>query len=105
MDVLDDWNPFEKGYMYNPGLCDCESNKASKINTLFDIKNCSCEKSLIRKLVLECKDEILKTTETLLNDKKVTYEKSSCFIHAIILVIICFLLLVAICFACYFSYK
>ena len=33
-------------------------------------KNCSCEKCLIGKLILECEDEILNTTEALLNDKK-----------------------------------
>ena len=33
-------------------------------------KNCSCEKCIIGILELECEDEILNTTEALLNDKK-----------------------------------
>ena len=35
-----------------------------------DVKNCFYEKRLIGKLVLECENKILNTTETLLNDKK-----------------------------------
>ena len=30
------------------------------------------------KLILECKDEILNTTETLIDHKKVTYKKNIC---------------------------
>ena len=33
------------------------------------------QKTLISKLVLECEDEILKTTETSLYDKKATWKK------------------------------
>ena len=56
--------------MWNPSACDWECNKACKIDEYLDVKNCSCEKRLIGKFVLECEDEILNTTKTLLNDKK-----------------------------------
>ena len=56
--------------MLNPSACDWECNKACKIDEYLDVKNCSCEKRLIGKFVLECEDEILNTTKTLLNDKK-----------------------------------
>ena len=69
--------------MLNPSRWDCECNKACKINEDLDTKNCSCEKYLVSKLALECKDEILNRTETLLNDKKLTYAKSSCLIRTI----------------------
>ena len=62
---LNDWGSCEKGYMWNPSTCDCECNKAYKIDEYLDIKNCSCKKSLIVKLVLECEDEILSATRTL----------------------------------------
>ena len=76
---LDDWRSCEKGYIWNPSRCDCECNKATKLDEYLDIKNCSCEKCLSGKLALECEDEILSTSDTLPNDKKVTYEKSNCF--------------------------
>ena len=72
-------------------MCGCECNKACKIDEYLDIKNCSCEKRLIDKLVLECEDEILSTTETLLNDNKVANSKSNSLMHTISLVIICLL--------------
>ena len=90
--------------MWNPGSCDCECNKACKIDECLDIINCSYEKHLIGKLVLACEGEILNTTETLLNDKKVAYSKSDCRFYTISLVIICVLLLVIICVSCYIYY-
>ena len=38
----------------------CNSKQKRNHNEL-DIKNCSCKKRLIGKLLLECKDEILNT--------------------------------------------
>ena len=64
---------------------------ACKIDKYLDIKNCSCEKRLIDKLVSLCEDGILNTTEASLN-KKVTHEKYNYLIHCILLVIICLLL-------------
>ena len=57
--------------MWNPSTCDCECNKTCKIDEYLDIRNCSCEKRLFGKLVLVCEDEMLNTTETSLDDKKV----------------------------------
>ena len=67
---FDDWDSCKKNYMWNLSTCDCKCNKAGKIDEYTDAKNCSCEKRLIGKLVLECEDEVLNTTETSLNDKK-----------------------------------
>ena len=88
--------------MLNPSRWNCECNKACKIEEDLDTNNCSCEKCLVSKLALECEDEILNRTETLLNDKKVTYAKSNCLIRTTSLVIICLCLLVVICVSCYF---
>ena len=56
--------------MWNIRTSGCECNKACKIDEYLDIKNRSCEKRLFCKLALACKDEILNTTETSLDDKK-----------------------------------
>ena len=66
--------------MWNPSNCDCECNEACKIYEYLDNNSCCCEKRLILKLVLECEDETLRATETLLNGKKVTCAKCHCFI-------------------------
>ena len=62
---------------------DCECNKAWKVDEYLDIKNWSCEKRQISKFLSEYEDEILDTTEFLLNDKKVAYAKSNCLVDAI----------------------
>ena len=54
----------------------CKWNKACRIDEHVDVKNCSCKKFPVGKLVLECGDEILNTTETLIIDRKVTFAKS-----------------------------
>ena len=38
--------------MWNPSTWNCECNKACKTDGYVDIKNCSCEKCVIGKLVL-----------------------------------------------------
>ena len=75
-----------------------------KIDEYVNIKTCSCGESHFDKLILTCEDKLLNTTETSLDDKKVTCEKSNCLIHTMSFVIICLLLLVVICVSRYFSY-
>ena len=101
---MDDWGSYEKGYMWNPSMCDCECKKACKFDEYLDITNCSCKIRLIVKLVLECEDKTSKTIETLLDVKKLACAKINCLIHTISLVIICFLLLVVVCVSCYSYY-
>ena len=90
--------------MWNPSICNCEYNKTWKKDEYFDIKNCSCEESLFLKLAVAYVNDILNTTETLLNDKKVIREKNSCLIHKVSLVIICLLLLIVISISYYYYY-
>ena len=57
------------------------------IDEYLDIEKCSCEKHQFDKLVLTCEDEILKTTETL-TDNKIATRENNYLIHTISLVII-----------------
>ena len=36
---------FKKSYMWNPSLCECECNKASKIDEYLDTKNFAVPKT------------------------------------------------------------
>ena len=56
-------------------MCDCECNKARKIDEYLDIQNCSCKKRLFGKLELSC--------ETSSADKKVTCEENNSLICTI----------------------
>ena len=95
---------YRDDYMWNPRTCDCECWKAFNIGEYLNFKNWSSKKHLIGKLVLESEDEILNTTETSLDDKKVTSKKDNCLIHTISLIIICLLLLAAVSIGCYYYY-
>ena len=53
--------------MWNPSTCDCEYDKTCRIGEYLYIKNFACKELVIGKLVLTCEDEILNTTETLVN--------------------------------------
>ena len=90
--------------MWNRSACDCECNRACKVDKYLGIENCSLERNLFGKLVLECENQMSNTTETLLNERKVICEKSKCLPHAISLTIMGLLLLVVICVSCYFYY-
>ena len=61
--------------MWNPIACGFDCNEAFEIDEYLDIKNCSCKQRLIDKLILECENKMLNTTETSLDDKKETYKK------------------------------
>ena len=60
------------------------------------MRNCSYEKRLIGKFVLQCEDEMLNRTDTSVDDNKEACEKYNVFIHTILLIIICFWLLVVV---------
>ena len=84
-------------------MCDCNYSKACKLDQYLDTKNCSYKKRLISKLVLACEDEVLKTIETSLDDKKIRCEKNNCLIHTISLVNM-YLLLLAVVYVSYCYY-
>ena len=84
---LNDWSSCINYYIWNPSMCDCECNKACKIDEYLDIKNCSRKKQLLYKLALMREDEILNTTATSLNDTIAICENNG-LTHTISLVII-----------------
>ena len=51
-----DWGSCEMSYMWNHSTCDSECNNTCETDEYLDTNNCSCEKRLIGKLVLESKD-------------------------------------------------
>ena len=89
--------------IWKPSTCDCECKKAYKVDEYLNIENCSCGKRLFDKLILTCKDKILSTTETLL-DNKILICENNCLFHFLSMVIIGTLLLAAVSIGCYYYY-
>ena len=46
----------DKGFIWNPSNCECESNKLCDVGEYLDYKSCKCGNKLDDKLVEECID-------------------------------------------------
>ena len=79
---LDNWKKLDewvlvKMILYGIVVRVIVSIKSCKIDKYSGIKNCSCKKLLIGKLVLVCEGEILNTSRISFVDKKVTCKKNN----------------------------
>ena len=48
------------GFIWNPNICKCECDKSCDAGEYLEYEKCKC----IKKLTLECEDEILNTADT-----------------------------------------
>ena len=48
----------DKGFVRNPGNCECECDKSYDVKEYLNYENCKCRKRLIDKLVGECIENI-----------------------------------------------
>ena len=95
---------FRNGFIWNPSICECD--KSCDVAEYLDYANSRCRKRL-NKLVLECEDEMLNTTDTIsIADKKVKC-KNNCLIYITIIVlsIMCLILLAIVFISCYYYTK
>ena len=53
--------------MWNPSNGECECNKSCRIGEYLDYKSCTCNKSIIDKLVEECTNTIEENNDILVN--------------------------------------
>ena len=93
----------DKGFIWNPGICDCKCDKSCDIGEYLDYKNCKFRKQLVDKLVEDCSENIDENemiyNSTLNDHRKVC---NSCTLY-IVLLVITFLLIIGISSAyCYF---
>ena len=61
---------FNKRCIWNPSNCKCEFNKSCDFGEYLDYKNCKCRKSLVDKLIGECKESIEETSLIKINSGK-----------------------------------
>ena len=48
----------DKGFIWNPSICECECDKSCDVGKYLDYTNCKCRKRLTDKLVEECSENI-----------------------------------------------
>ena len=56
-----------KRYSWNPSICECECDKSCGIGEYLDLKNCTCKKSIIDRLIEECSNTIEENSDILVN--------------------------------------
>ena len=86
----------DKGFIWNPSICECECDKLYDIRQYLDWKifeldwkSCECRKKLIDKLVEECSENI-DGNEMIYNGTVSDYKKSMQFLYNIrIIRVIC----------------
>ena len=44
----------DKGFIWNPSICECECDKNCDFSGYLDSGNCKCRKKLVDKLIDEC---------------------------------------------------
>ena len=86
----------DKGFIWNPSICDCECDKLCGVGEYLDYENCNCRKNLVDELVEECGENI-DENEIIYNGIVNDYEKvcNSCTIY-IVLFVIAFLIIIVI---------
>ena len=55
---LIDKDSCDKGFIWNPGNCECECDNLYDIGEYSDYENCKCRKKLVDKLVEECTENV-----------------------------------------------
>ena len=91
---------FDRGYVWNPGNCECECDKLCDVSEYINYENCKCRKRLVDKLVEEC-NEIVEDVKIVSENNNSSNKCSSCTFHIVLFSII---LIINIGIATYFVY-
>ena len=70
---------YDKGFIWNPSICDGECNKSYDVEEYIDYEKCKCRKRLTDKLVEECREDI--------DGNEMTYKNEKCTIYIALLVV------------------
>ena len=86
----------DKGFIWNPGNCECECDKSCNVGECLDYSDCKCKKKLANRLIDECIETIEETKIVNITvGNKNYYECTSCIVY-IVLMIVAFTIFIAI---------
>ena len=76
----------DKGFIWNPGNCECECDESCDIGEYLDYENCKCRKKLFDKLVEECTKSINEIEITEITQVKNEHKDkcSSCTLYIVL---------------------
>ena len=77
----------DKGYIWNPSICECECDKTCEY---LDYKNCKCRKKLVDKLIDECTEitEEVKLSKITPENENSYYKCSSCKVYIVFMTVV-----------------
>ena len=87
---LTDKGTCDKGYIWNPSNCECESDKSCNIGEYLDYKNCKCSIKLTDKLIDECTETIeeMKLANITFTENENNYECGSCMVYIVLMIVV-----------------
>ena len=76
----------DKGFIWNPSKCECESDKACDVGEYLDYENCKCRKKLVAPLIEECTKTVeeVKLAKITLAENENSYKCSSCTVYTVL---------------------
>ena len=76
----------DKGFIWNPSKCECESDKACDVGEYLDYENCKCRKKLVAPLIEECTETVeeVKLAKITLAENENSYKCSSCTVYTVL---------------------
>ena len=75
----------DKGFIFNPSNCQCESDRSCNISQNLDYSDCKCKKKLIYPLIEECTEN---DNETKIVNITVKNENSSCKVYIVLMTVV-----------------
>ena len=76
----------KKGFIWNPGNCECECDKTCDIGEYLDCENCKCRKKFVAPLTEECTETVeeVKLDKITHVENENGYKCSSCTVYAVL---------------------
>ena len=74
----------DKGFIWNPGNCNCECAKGCNVGEYIDYKNCKSRKKLVDKLVEECTENIEEIRLLEKTSSENEYKYNSCTLYIVL---------------------
>ena len=88
-EVIEKWVCYRE-FIWNPGNCECESDKSCNVGEYLDYESCKCRKKLVDKLVEECTETVeeVKLAKISLFENENKHKCSPCTLHIVLFSII-----------------
>ena len=80
----------DKGFIFNPSICECEGDRSRGTGEYLNYWNCKCRKKLVESIIDECAETIeeVKIVNILVENENSYYKWSSCKVYIVFMAVI-----------------